>query len=114
MKSFINVRFEIFGKHNWPKPIFDDVEFLKYPHTHTFKFRCKFAVTHTNRDREFYMVKKEIINFLDVYFKTELRIMDFRDSSCEKLASILMNQFSDMLECEVSEDDLDSGLVIRD
>ncbi len=113
MKIEINIRFSIFGSHNWPNPVFEEVEFLKYPHTHTFNFRCKFKVTHTDRDKEFFVEKDKILKFLELSYLRNNHIMDFRDHSCEKIASILMAEFKEMIECEVQEDNLDSAVVVR-
>lgn len=117
-KNYINVRFDLFGMHNWPKPNIERVDFLKYPHTHVFKFRVKIEVDHTDRDVEFFDVKEKIMsNLIKSYEKAKLtNCVDFGSSSCEKLATEILDFVQNTLkingvEAEVFEDGNDSAVV---
>lgn len=117
IKTYINIRFALFGLHNWPSAsnVFKEVSFLEHKHSHTFNFRLKFQVFHDDRDREFFMEKDKIIRYLRERYSngTLESILDFGANSCESLARELLEVF-DALEVEVCEDLLDSAVCVRE
>lgn len=107
LKTFIGIRFDVEGFHNYPdasKNHGDRVKFLEQPHRHIFKFNCKKRVNHDNRDEEFILLKREALEYINrTYPIFETRVYDFGSLSCEMIATRLLKQF-DFDSVEVSED----------
>lgn len=107
LKTFIGIRFDVEGFHNYPdasKNHGDRVKFLEQPHRHIFKFNCKKQVNHDNRDEEFILLKREALEYINrTYPIFEARVYDFGSLSCEMIATRLLKQF-DFDSVEVSED----------
>ena len=100
------INFQIEGCHNWPraKEIFPEVGFLSDRHRHMFHICCKKKVTHTDRDIEIIMLKRDIIDwFHKNYYSTTTRCLEFGPMSCEMIVEELINQF-DLCYCSVLED----------
>lgn len=116
MKTYINIRFALFGLHNWPNAskTFKEVAFLDNIHSHTFNFRLKFQVFHNDRDKEFFVEKAKVIRYLkEMYSNDDDIALNFGSKSCEHLATELLEVF-DALEVEVQEDNLDSAICVKD
>lgn len=115
MNTFIEVRFQVKGKHHWPDAP-DEVAFLRDMHRHTFHFRVRLAVCHLNRAVEFIMFRdlcRQAFSYPG-YDTT----MDFGTKSCEQLAMTLhcfLQKHSDVgpavKEIGVSEDGEFEGIV---
>ena len=105
---YVTTSFE--GFHRWaaaPK----EVEFLRNWHRHKFNVRLEVNVTHTDREVEFFMLKKELEGFL---FKA-YEVQQFLDS-CELIAHRVLDYFTAKTEhtpirCEVNEDG-ENGAVV--
>lgn len=114
MRFFITSYFEIEGLHCWPGVVNTDCseKYLEKPHRHIFKFRMKIPVTHTDRDVEFiefaHKVKKKLF---DEFSKNGNIVCDFGKMSCERLGVYVIENFSNVIECEVTEDG-ESGAII--
>ena len=54
VKKSIWVTFQKEGIHKYPDAP-DEVEFLRYPHRHIFKFKVQIDVEHDDRDIEFFI-----------------------------------------------------------
>lgn len=116
MKITICVGLQLPGIHNWSTCNIESVSFLKYPHTHTFYFRCYFHVFHDDRDKEFFDVKQRIVSYLREKYPAKgfnEHFLDFGSKSCEMLASELLEIFS-CKKVEVFEDNLDGAIVEKD
>lgn len=103
MKTYIVVRLQIEGMHNFPKAkeIFPEVGFLADRHRHIFHFELGCRVTHSDRDKEFIMLKREVEKYIKAqYFSTASQVCEFEHRSCEMLSLELMNKFdADWVEC---------------
>jgi hypothetical protein len=92
--------------HNWPGCPFDEVDYLRVPHRHIFHIKAYAAVTHSDRDVEFIMLKHSIQGYLEAtYPDHKLGAM-----SCEMLGRELLEKFG-LTRCEVSED-LENGAIV--
>lgn len=95
------------GTHYWPECPFNDVSFLRVPHRHMFHIKAWRLVSHDDRDVEFIMLKREIVQYLDSMFPDG----DMGSRSCEMLARELCQEFS-LDRCDVSEDGENGATVI--
>ena len=115
MKYSVVVTFSIEGFHNWPsaKDIFPEVAFLSDRHRHMFGFRCYAKVTHTDRDKEFILLNREIKRNLQLNFEKEFdNVLEFGSMSCEALGEYLLDQFPELYKVEVWED-WENGAIIE-
>jgi len=109
MKTEIIVTLAVDGIHKFPAAhqLFPEVAFLSYDHRHAFHFKIYKLVQHDDRDVEFIMFKRDVLQYLNKYYDTELRCLNFGARSCEMLAKEIMLQF-DCTQVEVWED-LENG-----
>jgi len=115
MKYSVVVTFSIEGFHNWPdaKDIFPDVAFLSDRHRHMFGFRCYAHVTHTDRDKEFILLKRELQSNLALTFEQDvMNVLEFGSMSCEMIGEWLLESFPSLYKVEVWEDN-ENGAVIE-
>ena len=107
MKTNVIVKLELDGMHNWPdaRKVFPEVGFLSDVHRHVFHITAKKHVTHSDRDVEFIMFKRDVQEYLrNKYYRSDYRSHFFGAMSCEMIAKELLEYF----ECEyvsVFEDD---------
>lgn len=119
MKTFVGIRFEVEGFHNYPdasKNHGDLVKFLEQSHRHIFKFNCKKRVNHDNRDEEFILLRrkaKQYINKVFPVFESSCECYDFGSMSCEMIAKQLLKEF-DFDSVEVSEDGENYAIVEKE
>lgn len=107
MKTRIIINLQHECVHQWSDCELEGVEFLKFPHRHIFHICCKKEVTHSDRDIEIILLKREVNSFLnEVYPKT------FGDMSCEMIAEELLNVF-ELDYCSVLEDNENGAEVTR-
>ncbi len=100
--------------HNFPKAaeLFPEVEFLANRHRHMFHFTLAKIVNNDDRDIEFIMFKRDVLNYLhDQYSDNYSRTHEFGSKSCEMLARELLERF----ECESVEcwEDQENGAKIE-
>ena len=116
MKYSVVVTFSLEGFHNWPaaKEIFPQVAFLSDRHRHMFGFRCYAEVTHTDRDKEFILLNREIKCNLQRKFETLPNVLEFGSMSCEAIGEYLLTQFPELYKVEVWEDWENGCVVERD
>ena len=106
-KTNVIVKLQVDGIHCWPaaKEVFPEVAFLSDPHRHMFHITCKMIVNHDDRDKEFIMLKRDILDYLrKKYYDEKSRTHQFESRSCEMLARELMDNFN-LKYCSVFEDD---------
>lgn len=116
MKTYVIVRLQIDGEHNFPAAakLFPEVAFLAHPHRHMFHIEAKREVFHDDRDVEFIMFKRDIQDYLkQMYYKPEKRMHVFGAMSCEMIAKDIMNQFN-CKSVKVWEDLENGAEVIRE
>lgn len=94
IKAIVKLQFE--GLHCWPDAP-EPVKFLRNPHRHLFHVRAKAEVQSVNREIEIIMLKRNMEDFL------HSQGLDFKSSSCEALALMLLEKFG-LQSCEVLED----------
>ena len=98
-KTNLIINLELEGLHCFPaaRELFPEVSFLSDTHRHLFKIQLKKRVTHTDRDIEFIIFKRDVLNYLytNYYFDSQ-RIHDFGSKSCEMIATELLTEF----DCE--------------
>tara|TARA_R110001592_G_scaffold5254_3_gene28904 strand:- start:16 stop:363 length:348 start_codon:yes stop_codon:yes gene_type:complete len=96
MKTNVIAKLEIEGMHNWPdaKDMFPEVAFLSDMHRHKWFITAKKAVNHDDRDVEFIMFKRDILDYLlEEYYNNDTRTHEFGAKSCEMLAKEIMEAF---------------------
>ena len=116
MRTSVIVRLQVDGMHNFPKAaeLFPEVGFLSILHRHIFHIEASCAVTHTDRDKEFIMLKRDIQDYLrQMYYKPEMRTHMFGAMSCEAIATEIQKQF-DCVYVEVWEDLENGGKVEKE
>ena len=114
MRTYVSVRLQVDGMHNFPKAaeLFPEVAFLADRHRHMFHIEAKKEVFHDDRDVEFIMFKKDIQDFLkQMYYRPETRTHEFGPMSCEMIAKQILNQFS-CVAVSVWED-LENGATVE-
>lgn len=114
MKTIIGVKLSVEGMHYYSDASEKHglpMKFLEFPHRHMFHIEVRVSVKHDNRDKEFILLKREVIEYLhSKYYQEELNVLDFRKMSCEMIAKDLMHAFhADSVK--VSEDDENYALV---
>ena len=117
-KQSVYCTFQIDGVHNWSNIPNDehlhDVQFLKLKHRHMFNFKCYAEVTHSDRDFEFIVLKRDVQDYLrDKYYNSKQRTHDFGSQSCEMLAIELLKEYEYLYRVEVNEDNENGGIVER-
>jgi len=106
MKTNIIVTLQVEGVHNWPnaKNVFPEVAFLSRAHRHIFHITAKKRVNHDDRDVEFIMFKRDILDYMkNKYWREVIRAYDFKSKSCEMIAKEIVNRFN-LEYCSVFED----------
>lgn len=101
-ESFIFITTEYEGIHCYPNAP-EEVAFLRHPHRHMFHVRIDLQVTHSDRDVEFIMFRREIDKMIAE------RITEMQHRSCEMICEILLEYVIEKYpnrKCrvEVSED----------
>lgn len=100
------VKLAVDGCHNFPKAaeLFPEVDFLADRHRHMFHFTVACKVTHSDRDKEFIMLKRDVTDYLQSqYLHPDTRTCEFGSRSCEMLAQEVLERF-DAEWVEVWED----------
>lgn len=109
MKRFVNTYNCIEGFHYYPNaPQF--CSYLSHKHRHMFVIRCSFEVSHNNREIEINAMQNKIEKTLHDWYCTPC---DFEGLSCEDIANNLMEEFDNMVECQVLEDGYGGATLTR-
>lgn len=112
MKTCIYITTTFVGFHSW-KDAPDEVAFLRHPHRHIFHVKATFEVSHDNRELEFFMIKKEIDDWIASFYPSTVVL----SKSCEMIAKDIFITFSklycSMVSVEVSEDGENGSIVER-
>lgn len=107
-KTNIIINLQIEGVHNWANCDIDEVGFLKYPHRHIFHICCKKEVSHSDRDIEIIMLKRQIEAYLH---ETYGKVCQFKSQSCEMIAEEIYSKFA-LNYCSVLEDGENGAEVV--
>lgn len=109
MKKFVITHNAVVGFHLYPNaPQF--CSYLENKHRHVFVIRCKFQVSHNEREIEINEQQKGIESFL---FANYGNPCDFGEMSCESIAQALIENFDQIIECEVLEDNYGGASLTR-
>jgi hypothetical protein len=114
MKTNVIAKLEIEGLHNWPEAgeYFPEVSFLANMHRHKWFITAKKEVTHTDRDVEFIMFKRDIIAYLhEEYYHETTRTHEFGRKSCEELCVEIMKKFDCNYVCVMEDDENGAELI---
>lgn len=110
MKYQIVTHNQIVGYHRWPDAP-ARFAYLSDSHRHVFVIRCKFDVTHTDREIEINDMQYQIENHLRERFGAASQAyINFRGMSCEDIAAYCIEKFS-CTSCEVLEDGFGGAYV---
>lgn len=109
---FCTLQFE--AVHCWPNCHIEDVSFLRVKHRHMFHVKAFAEVNHDDRDVEFIWLKRMISEWIQrKYQKTEFGYLDLGPTSCETIATDIMNQFG-LVRVEVNEDNENGAIVWKE
>lgn len=109
MKRYVDTYNVVEGFHYYPgAPEF--CAYLSARHRHLFVIRCKFEVTHNDREIEINDAQHQIAAKLHEYYGTPC---EFCSLSCESIAQFLLNNFESMVECQVLEDGYGGATLTR-
>lgn len=117
-KTTVIVKLQVEGIHNWPQCPFDEVAFLRHPHRHMFHIKAEKLVTHSDRDVEIIMLKRDIEGYLKSRYEHKLSYSSsqvalvFGRMSCEEIATEVAKQF-ELETCEVLEDNENGAKVYK-
>lgn len=106
MKINVIVNLAVDGLHSWPdaRKVFPEVGFLADVHRHMFHMTLKKRVSHDDRDIEFIMFKRDVLDYLHLkYFHAQYNCHFFGPKSCEMIAKELLEYF-DCVYVSVFED----------
>lgn len=115
VSTIVMVKLAVDGCHNFPAAaqLFPEVDFLADRHRHMFHFTVACKVTHSDRDKEFIMLKRDVTDYLHAqYLHPISRTCEFGSKSCEMLAEEILKQF-DAEWVEVWEDNENGAKVHR-
>jgi len=104
---------QIIGCHCW-KNAPEHFAYLRDLHRHVFAIRCKFLVTHTDREIEINQMQEVIAAHFEKNFERRAGLsgLYFGSMSCEDIAKYCIERFG-CEECEVLEDGFGGALVSR-
>lgn len=107
IKTTVLVTLQVEGLHRWPDARQKEPEmgYLADMHRHIFHIKCEKDVSHSDRDKEFIMMKREVLAYITG--KWGYAPAQFKDMSCEMIAKDIMTEFN-LRSCEVWED-LENG-----
>lgn len=93
---------QIIGSHYWNDAP-ETCAYLRDRHRHVFDIRCKFAVTHCDREIEINEMQDAISDHFYMMFPTDGAGVMFGNMSCEDIAVYCIDEFG-CVECQVLED----------
>ena len=96
-KTTVIVKLAVDACHCFPSAakLFPEVAFLADKHRHMFHFTVACEVTHSDRDKEFIMLKRDVLEYINEEYYNEIaRTCEFGSQSCEMLAEEILNKFN--------------------
>ena len=109
MKNTIITQFEIEGFHHYPNAP-KKVHFLSLNHRHTFKIKVGYQVTNLNREKEIFLCREEVREYLNESYGNPCQ---FKNMSCEMIAKEVLDFGIEdgMIWCEVWEENTGGAKV---
>lgn len=101
-KATVIVQFEFEGFHFYENAP-EQVEFLKYPHRHSFILKAGYQVTDLNREKEIFICRDELKYYLTEAYGSPCV---FNGMSCEMIAKEILEfaAIDGMIWCEIWEE----------
>ena len=96
LKRSVIVKLQVEGIHNFPRAVelFPEVAFLSDPHRHIFHITLSKLVLHNERDVEFIIFKRDVLDYLHDHYENSFnRALEFGAMSCESIAEELLTKF---------------------
>jgi len=118
MKTYIKVKTQFEGKHQWSSCPFEEVAFLKSLHRHIFYVIVIAEVSHADRDIEFFILKKDIDKVIKELYDTDVsKIANLGSMSCEMMCKDIQDalskiEYNTISEIEVNEDN-ENGAIVK-
>lgn len=113
MDRQIYIQTQFTGYHRWDAAP-DCVAFLRNAHRHIFHVKVTVAVSHNDRDIEFFMMKQIVDNFIQRQI-IENANKDENMGSCEQMAEkiviFISKHYERTVEVEVNEDTENGAIV---
>lgn len=112
IKRNIFISFQVEGFHYWKNaPL--EVSFLRERHRHMFHVEIEKEVSHSDRDIEIILFKREVMNFMIKKWKNVSgNWLEFESMSCEMIAEKLLEKF-DCVRVKVTEDGENGAVVYK-
>ena len=104
----IYVQSQFVALHKWGQAP-EKVSFLQDWHRHVFKVRVDLAVSHDNRDLEFFHVLEDLNQVLDQW--RERKVSKSCEMFCDSISEALKSKYLTLFRVEVSEDG-ENGAVL--
>ena len=112
-KQYIIINTRMEGLHQWRDCPIEEMSYLRDLHRHEFHIKVAKHVSHSDRDIEIIMFKREVENYLaKKYFDPQYACLNFQGMSCEMIAEELLSCFS-CYSVEVLEDGENGALVFQ-
>lgn len=108
LKKQIEISFVFPAFHSWPEAP-DEVAFLRNQHRHLFHCKLRFNVNHSDREKEFFILKNKIMKYVNLLLANQ----DLGPKSCEMIAEDLLTGFGGVW-AYVSEDGENAGIVWKE
>jgi hypothetical protein len=112
--TYIVVKLQVEGLHNWPeaRTIIPEMGFLADIHRHIFHIKIAKIVSHNERDIEIILFKRGVTEWLQTTFAKNGTVCNFGPRSCETIANLIMDEFQ-CESVEVLEDNENGSIVIK-
>uniref|UniRef100_A0A6M3MAY7 6-pyruvoyl tetrahydropterin synthase n=1 Tax=viral metagenome TaxID=1070528 RepID=A0A6M3MAY7_9ZZZZ len=111
MKTSIFVTAEFTALHSWADCPIEEVAFLRNSHRHKFFVKVKTVVHHDDREKEFFVLKKILVDYLNDFYQNK----NLGSKSCEMIARDLgLLLWKDISAVEVWEDNENGAIVEYD
>ena len=109
MNIYVETYNEIEGFHYY-KDAPDFCSYLRSRHRHIFVIRCKFIVSHKNREIEINHVQNDIERYINSEYG---KPCEFGNMSCEMIGEMLLNKYSALKSVQVLEDGYGGATLTR-
>lgn len=115
MTRYVIVTLRVPGFHCWPEAP-AEVAFLRDEHRHIFRIQVEVVVTHGDRDVEFFVLQRDVRDYIHKTWRMGAYGHDFGRNSCEhiatQVAAALAAKGYHMSSAEVWEDDENGARVV--
>lgn len=85
-ETWVFIKTEFYGIHQWKECEIQEVSFLKFPHRHKVFVEVHINVTKKNREIEFFILQKQVNDIITKLYGSE-QIKNLQNKSMETIAS---------------------------